>query len=164
MIFINVLFSFSKGKLQEGDELPESLTLINHENKEVPVKEVVDGKWLVLYFYPKDQTPGCTAQAKAFSDYIQDFEKLGVQVVGVSSDDANSHRKFTEKHGLKVSLMSDKSGDLAKAFGVKILFGMCSRDTIIIDPDGKVDKVYKGVSPKANPLQVLDYLKQKTEQ
>jgi peroxiredoxin Q/BCP len=103
------------------------------------------GKWVVLYFYPKDQTPGCTTQACEFRDNIFDFKKAGAQILGVSVDDEASHKEFAEKHGLPFPLLADSTQVTAKRYGVLSKFGpmtIASRDTFLIDPSGKIAKHY----------------------
>jgi peroxiredoxin Q/BCP len=103
------------------------------------------GKWVVLYFYPKDQTPGCTTQACEFRDDIFAFRKAGAQILGVSVDDAASHKEFAEKHGLPFPLLADPTYATAKRYGVLAKFGpmtIASRDTFLIDPNGKIAKHY----------------------
>lgn len=147
-----VLFNFSGGEIEEGQDvtpisLPNGETFGDYK-----------GKWLVLYFYPKDNTPGCTQEAKTFSSMIKDFQEQDAEVIGVSADSEENHQKFREKHDLQVKLLSDPDGKLAKKFGIRILFGMCARDTVLINPEGKVEAIYKGVNPKAGPEQVLNYI------
>ncbi len=93
------------------------IKVLDENGEEKPLKDLVLGKWTVLYFYPKDNTPGCTTEAKEFSELIEEFKQMGVQVIGVSRDSPESHRKFKEKHGLKVKLLSDPNAELHKALG-----------------------------------------------
>ncbi|MEM8642376.1 MAG: thioredoxin-dependent thiol peroxidase [Cyanobacteria bacterium P01_G01_bin.54] len=124
------------------------------------------GQWLVLYFYPKDNTPGCTTEAKDFTEYIGEFQALGAQVVGVSPDSLGSHAKFTAKHELKLTLLSDPEHQLAEAYGVwglkkfmgKEYMGII-RSTFLIDPDQKIAKVWTKVRTKGHAAAVLDALK-----
>ncbi|MES0489071.1 MAG: peroxiredoxin [Leptospirales bacterium] len=115
-------------------------------------------KWTVLYFYPMDDTPGCTTQAKTFTSLYDEYDKAGIVVFGVNMDSVESHRKFKEKHALKVTLLSDPKGNLARDFGVNIILGMCSRDAVIIDPHGRVDAIHRGVSPKGSPYEIIEYI------
>ncbi|HEX4924284.1 MAG TPA: peroxiredoxin, partial [Bdellovibrionales bacterium] len=98
------------------------------------------GRWTLLYFYPADDTPGCTAQAHAYRDNIDEFKRVNVQVVGVSPDDADSHRRFTKKHQLNFPLLSDPLHVLARAMGAYAGESV-SRDTFLIDPEGRVRQV-----------------------
>ena len=141
--------------IKEGDIIPK-MELIDHNGNKITVG---DGeKYTVIYFYPKDDTPGCTKQCIVFSSLKQEFEKNNTQIVGISRDSNESHKKFAQKYNLNISLISDKEKKLALIFGVegKIMF---SRDTIILDPTGKVIKIYRKVNPVDNPKEVLDFIK-----
>lgn len=114
--------------------------------------------WVVLYFYPKDETPGCTTEACEFRDDIFAYRQLNAQILGVSLDDVDSHRKFAENHGLPFPLLADTDGGTAEAYGVKTkMFGMtvAKRQTFIIDPDGKLAKHYAKVKPATHSQEVL---------
>jgi peroxiredoxin Q/BCP len=117
------------------------------------------GKWLVLYFYPKDDTPGCTKQACTFRDDIFKFRAIGAEVVGVSLDDVGSHKAFAEKYSLPFPLLADTEKKAATAYGVltsyPVIGEVAKRDTFLIDPSGKVVKHYPGVKPAENSAQVL---------
>ena len=122
------------------------------------------GKWLVLYFYPKDDTPGCTVEACSLRDANDELISLGANVVGVSKDDQDSHRKFKAKHKLNFTLLSDPSGKTIEAYeawGPK-MFGKVGilRKTFIISPEGKVVKTYGRVTPLGHGEQVIAELKQ----
>ncbi len=113
------------------------------------------GKLVVVYFYPKDDTPGCTQEACAFRDAWAKLQKHGVQVIGVSEDDDKSHQQFAKKHKLPFPLLADQDGKIAKAFGVPLADGHAMRVTYLIGPDGKVKKVYPKVDPAVHVDQVL---------
>ena len=120
------------------------------------------GKWVALYFYPKDDTPGCTKQACAFRDNVFAFDKEGAVIVGVSVDDVESHKKFAEKHGLPFTLLADADKTVAKQYGVLRNFGVMEvarRDTFLIDPQGRVAKHYESVDPEQNSKVVLEDIK-----
>lgn len=120
------------------------------------------GQWVVLYFYPKDETPGCTTQACEFRDNIFAFRDLNAQILGVSLDDVDSHREFAENHSLPFPLLADDSGRTADAYGVKTrMLGMtvAKRQTFIIDPDGNVAKHYETVEPGQHSEIVIADLK-----
>lgn len=125
------------------------------------------GKWLVLYFYPKDFTPGCTTEVCTFRDDIVALRKAGADVLGVSLDDVKSHAEFAEKYHVPFRLLSDADASVAKAYGVYVERGpmkYARRETFLIDPQGKVAKRYVDVDPKENSKQVLadlDALKKK---
>jgi len=115
------------------------------------------GKLAVVYFYPKDGTPGCTTQACAFRDAFDKLEQAGVVVFGVSRDSAESHREFRTEHHLPFPLVSDESGDVARAYGVPSkLVVMSSRVTFLIDADGKVAHVWPDVDPAIDAKRVLE--------
>ncbi|MFO0677133.1 MAG: peroxiredoxin [Polyangiaceae bacterium] len=103
------------------------------------------GKPVVVYFYPKDETPGCTKEACAFRDAWDSLSKTGVVLIGVSADDDASHQKFAEHHRLPFKLVSDPHGDLAKSFGVPTRMGFTSRQSIVIDENGNVKRIYRDV-------------------
>jgi peroxiredoxin Q/BCP len=121
------------------------------------------GKWLVLYFYPKDETPGCTIEACSLRDARDDIASLGAEVVGVSRDDASSHEKFKAKHTLNFTLLSDPDKVTIEAYEAwgKKQFGIAGilRKTFIINPDGQVVKVYGSVTPIGHGKQVTNDLK-----
>jgi thioredoxin-dependent peroxiredoxin len=120
------------------------------------------GKWVVLYFYPKDDTPGCTKQAIGFSEKIDEFEAAGAAVIGVSKDTAAKHGKFRSKHGLKVHLASDAESDVCERYGVwkaKSMYGRefmgIERTTVLIGPDGKIARVWPKVKVPGHAEAVL---------
>lgn len=120
------------------------------------------GKWLVLYFYPKDDTPGCTVQACSLRDARDDLADMGAAVVGVSKDDGTSHDKFKAKHLLNFTLLSDPEGEVIDVYGAwgKKMFGKegILRKTFLIDPNGVVQKVYGRVTPLGHGEQVIQDL------
>jgi peroxiredoxin Q/BCP len=129
--------------MEIGKKAP-AFTLADHDGKKRKLSEFA-GKWVVLYFYPKDDTPGCTTQACEFTAGIADFDGLDAVVLGVSPDDDASHRKFIAKHALKLTLLSDPDHAVMEkygAWGEKTLYGKQSvgviRSTTLIDPSGKV--------------------------
>jgi peroxiredoxin Q/BCP len=112
------------------------------------------GQWTVLYFYPKDDTPGCTKQACAFRDSIAAIRKLGAEVYGLSQDSVESHQKFIAKHGLTFPLLADVDGSAAKGYGADGMLGYSKRWTFIVGPDLKVRWVQKNVDPALNAKEV----------
>ncbi len=119
-------------------------------------------QWIVLYFYPKDDTPGCTTEACEFRDNIFAFRDLNAQILGVSLDDGESHKAFSEKFSLPFPLLSDTDGIISTAYGVKTrMFGMtvAKRQTFIIGPDGTIAKHYATVKPDEHSAEVLADLK-----
>jgi peroxiredoxin Q/BCP len=127
-------------KLSVGDAAPE----FEAWSPEGPVR-LADhrGKWVVLYFYPADNTPGCTAEACSFRDAYEDFTDAGAEVIGVSSDSLASHEKFAAKHHLPFSLVADEDGELRSLYGVSKSMGLFpGRVTYVIDPEGVVRDVF----------------------
>ena len=144
------------GGVQIGQPAPEFE--LSDQNGELHSLEDYRDQWVVLYFYPKDETPGCTTEACEFRDDIFAFRNLNAQVLGVSLDDVESHKAFAEEYGLPFPLLSDADGMTSSAYGVKTrMFGMtvAKRQTFIIGPDGKIAKHYTKVDPKAHSQQVL---------
>lgn len=141
------------GALQRGEAVPH-LVATAHDGTVIDLADL-GGKPTLIYFYPKDGTPGCTKEACAFRDVWTRYEEAGVRVVGVSADDIESHRKFADKHDLPFSLVSDEDLTWAKAFGVGTTFGMHARDSFLIAPDGTVANVYRGVDPGVHAERVL---------
>jgi peroxiredoxin Q/BCP len=120
------------------------------------------GKWVAIYFYPKDDTPGCTTQACSFRDNIFAFNKEGAVIVGISVDDVESHKKFAEKHGLPFALLADADKAVAKQYGVLKNYGVAEfarRDTFIVDPEGRIAKHYESVKPDGHSQVVLEDIK-----
>ena len=121
------------------------------------------GHWVALYFYPKDDTPGCTTQACSFRDNVFAFKKENAVILGISVDDVASHKAFAEKHGLPFTLLADPDKAVTREYGVlKTYMGvmeMARRDTFLIDPDGKVAKHYESVEPEGHSQVVLDDIK-----
>ncbi len=121
------------------------------------------GKWVVLYFYPKDDTPGCTTEACAFRDNIFAFDKEGAVVLGISVDEVGSHKAFAEKHSLPFTLLADPTKAVTKEYGVlrtyMAVMEMAHRETFIIDPQGRIAKHYDTVDPDSHSKVVLDDLK-----
>ena len=122
------------------------------------------GKYLVLYFYPRDDTPGCTIEAKGFSSKIDEIRKLGADVVGISKDDSLSHASFCSKYGLKILLLSDSSSEVIKsygAYGSRGIFGAGTlRKTFIIDKEGKIAKVFEKVNPNGHENEIILAIKE----
>jgi peroxiredoxin Q/BCP len=123
------------------------------------------GKWVTLYFYPKDQTPGCTTQACEFRDNIFAFKEANAVILGVSVDDVKSHEEFAKKYSLPFPLLADPTKETAKKYGVlkSYFFGameLAKRDTFLIDPEGRIVKHYADVDPKGHSQVVLADIKQ----
>jgi len=121
------------------------------------------GKWIVLYFYPKDETPGCTTEACSLRDSRDDLAELGAEIIGISKDDASSHEKFKAKHSLNFTLLTDKDAKTINDYGAwgKKMFGVegILRKTFIINPEGQVVKVFGRVTPIGHGEQVVETVK-----
>ena len=138
---------------QQGQPLPE-LDLTAEDGSRVG-RDDLAGQRTVLYFYPKDDTPGCTKEACAFRDRMGDYEGAGIQVFGVSLDSPESHRQFREKHNLNFPLLTDENGRASEALGVLGDRGYAERVTFLLDPDAKIAKVYPEVSPETHADEIL---------
>jgi peroxiredoxin Q/BCP len=120
------------------------------------------GRWVVLYFYPKDDTPGCTAEACAFRDDLAQLTALGAQVVGVSVDDTASHRAFAAKYSLPFPLLSDATAEVARQYGALsdwLVMKLAKRYTFLIDPAGRIAKVYLNVDASRHSAEIVADLK-----
>ncbi|MEO1591209.1 MAG: thioredoxin-dependent thiol peroxidase [Cyanobacteria bacterium J06632_22] len=146
--------------LNVGDPAPE-FSMPDAEGKVYSLSDY-SGKRVVLYFYPRDNTPGCTKEACAFRDSYEQYQAEGAVVLGVSTDNAKSHAKFAEKHGLPFPLLIDEEGKVATtygSYGLKKMYGKeymgISRSTYVIGPDGTLEKIYLKVKPADHPAEVL---------
>lgn len=148
--------------LQDGDKAPD----FSMQSTAGPIKlDDFKGGYLVLYFYPKDDTPGCTNEAKDFSALIDEFTARNARIVGVSRDTLAKHEKFAAKHDLKVTLASDESGETTETYGTwveKNMYGRTymgiARQTFLIGPDGSIIKSWKKVRVKGHAEDVLGHL------
>ena len=121
------------------------------------------GQWVVLYFYPKDDTPGCIKEACAFRDDIAILQSINVEVLGVSVDTSTSHAKFAEKYSLQFPLLADIGGEVARNYNALTQLGplkLAKRHTFIIGPDGKLAKIYRYVNPSTHSDEVIADIKQ----
>jgi thioredoxin-dependent peroxiredoxin len=135
------------------------------QNGNIQTLSQYKGKWIVLYFYPKDDTPGCTKEACNFRDSIQELKNLGVVIFGVSKDSVSSHKKFADKYHLNFPILSDENKEVIKsynAWGKKKFLGKefegILRISYLIDPDGKIIKVYQNVNPSVHAGEILQDL------
>jgi len=142
--------------LVDVGETAPNFTLLSDEGKEVSLSDY-HGKKVVLYFYPKDGTPGCIKEAQGFRDLVDEFAKENAVIIGVSKDSVKSHQKFKEKNNLTFTLLSDPEGKILDLYGVwkqKSMYGRTfmgtERTTFLIDQDGKVKKVYRKVKVKGH--------------
>lgn len=146
--------------LKIGDDAP-TFTLPDSQGNQVNLSDY-KGKWLVLYFYPKDDTPGCTAEACHFRDDFKFLESLGAKVVGVSIDDSFSHKKFAEKYNLPFPLLSDSSGEVASRYGALnnfLVIKLAKRYTYLINPQGKIAKIYLSIDTSKHSQEIIEDLK-----
>jgi peroxiredoxin Q/BCP len=146
--------------MNEMSKAPD-FSLPDQEGKIHSLKEYL-GKKVLVYFYPKDMTPGCTAEAKCFRDRLNDFKSAGVQVLGISVDSVDSHKKFAEAHHLNFPLLSDMNKKVVQDYGVwgeKSFMGKkymgIQRDSFLIDEKGNLLKHYQKVDPKTHPEEIL---------
>jgi len=145
-----VIFLVEPLKVKVGEKAP-IFCLLDKDENEVCLNDFI-GKWVVLYFYPKDNTKGCTIEAIDFTAQLSEFSKLGAVVLGISPDSAASHQKFTDKHELKVQLLSDTEHIVLEKFGIwqeksmygRTYFGVV-RSTILINPEGKIAEIWEKV-------------------
>ena len=147
--------------ISEGDKIPKFE--VNDANDNKIRSTDFKGKKVVIYFYPKDFTPGCTTEADEFSQDYKKFQKHGIEIIGVSPDDVQSHKKFCQKMNIKYTLLADVDKKISKAFGVwgkKKFMGReymgVMRSTFLVDESGKIFKIYPKVKPAGHSKQVLD--------
>ncbi|MFA5825023.1 MAG: peroxiredoxin [Gallionellaceae bacterium] len=148
------------GELPKVGEAAPDFSLPDQNGVMRSLKEF-SGKWLVLYFYPKDDTPGCTQEACAFRDDLHKLEALGAQVVGVSVDDGKSHAEFAQKYHLPFPLLADSDKQVATRYGVLMNLGFmkfAKRYTFLIDPQGRVSKVYDKVETSRHSREIIEDL------
>ncbi|WP_188880245.1 peroxiredoxin [Halarchaeum grantii] len=137
--------------LEAGDDAP-AITATNQDGETLTLDFATP---TVLYFYPRDDTPGCTVEAKGFNAELDAYREAGVSVYGVSTDDADSHREFCDAYGLEFDLLADPDGDVAAAFDVDTSRGAAERVTFVL-ADGEVRAVYGGVTPEGHAEEVLE--------
>jgi peroxiredoxin Q/BCP len=159
-IVLTLVFIFKKSAFGSEDKLlgksaPE-FKLKNSYGELVSLKEF-KGEWLLVFFYPKDDTPGCTKEACSLRDNFTEIKKLNANVVGISIDSSDSHKEFKEKYNLPFMLLSDPDGETAKKYGALnnfFIFKLAKRQSFIIDPDGVVRRVYRNVSPSNHAQEI----------
>ncbi len=156
LISIMWFSSSSAAEFREGDPAPD-FEMHDQYNKLHKLSDY-RGKWVVMYFYPKDDTPGCTTEACNFRDDIFKIRELNAEVIGVSVDNTESHAKFAGKHGLPFPLLSDGDGEVARRYEALWSLGpvkVAKRHSFIINPDGKLAKIYRDVSPSSHSDEIL---------
>jgi peroxiredoxin Q/BCP len=161
----SLLLLFSAGNaqadaLKPGNPAP-GFSLLDQNSKQHSLDDY-QGQWLVVYFYPKDDTPGCTTEACEFRDDYYVLKEMGVTVLGVSLDDVESHQEFAEKYHLPFPLLSDADAKVATAYGSLTKFGpikFAKRHTYIIDSEGRIAHIYRDVKPKEHSDQVIKDLR-----
>ena len=149
-----------EGQVKAGDAAPE-FSLPDADGKDRNLSEW-RGHWLILYFYPKDNTPGCTAEAHGFRERYGALQALDARVVGVSVDNSASHRAFADKQDLPFPLLADVGGDVARRYGALMnlpFFKLAKRHTFLIDPLGRIAKVYRDVAPGSHGAEIEADLK-----
>ena len=149
----------------EGMKAP-AFALPDESGKTVALKDIVGKKNLILYFYPKDMTPGCTTEACSFRDNIEGIRKVGAQVIGISGDSSASHQKFIDKHALNFPLLADVGNEVGKRYGVYKMKSMYGREymgyertTMVIDKSGIIRKVFPKVKVNGHTAEVITALK-----
>jgi peroxiredoxin Q/BCP len=154
-----------EGKMVEAGNVAPSFCLPDQDGREACLEEFL-GRWVVLYFYPRDNTTGCTKEALDFTQSLEGFRSLGAEVLGISPDSPKSHQKFREKNGLAVRLLSDPEHRVLEAYGAwgaKKMYGKeyqgVLRSTAIVDPEGKIARIWKKVRVKGHVEGVKEALK-----
>ena len=148
------------GEIPKTGEAAPTFTLPDQHGKSHALTEF-RGKWVVLYFYPKDDTPGCTQEACSFRDDLNQIKAIGAQVVGVSVDDSDSHAEFAQKYHLPFPLLADMNGAVAARYGALLnlqLMKFAKRYTFLIDPEGRIAKVYLKVETSRHSKDIIDDL------
>lgn len=159
MVAVILLAAFvaSAGEFPKVGADAPSFELTSDEGKATKLDDF-RGKWVVLYFYPKDFTSGCTVQAKAFQNDLEKYRDRGAEIVGVSVDTADSHKSFCEKEGLEFRLLSDMDASVSTAYNSVMVYDgktLSSRNTFVIDPEGKIARVFPSVKPVGHSAEVL---------
>jgi len=156
MLLMVLFFGAQADDLKPGDPAP-AFELRDQHGKMHHLSDY-QGQWLVLYFYPKDDTPGCTSEACEFRDDFMTLQGMDVRLLGVSLDDVKSHKEFAEKYHLPFPLLSDRTGEVARVYGSLWKLGpirFARRHTFISDPQGELAKIYRSVAPKTHSDQVI---------
>jgi len=163
MIFLTLLALTFSGSALQADGTPAEGSAapgfhLQDQNGDWHDLQDYQGSWLAIYFYPKDDTPGCTTEACNFRDNIYAFKAIGASVIGISVDDVSSHKEFSEKYKLPFIILADEDGTTAKAYGVLRdwkLVQIASRQSFLVNPEGVIVKHYEDVDPDTHTQQVL---------
>lgn len=158
------LSSNAQAELNIGDSAP-TFSLINQHQETVSLDDY-RGQWVVVYFYPKDDTPGCTTEACSFRDNINALIAQKAVILGISVDSVDSHKDFAKKFKLPFSLLSDETGAVAKQYDALLNLGVMQftkRHSFIIDPEGKIVKIYRSVNPSTHVAEVLQEITQRQQ-
>ena len=153
---LTLMAAESQQQPEVGKAAPD-FSLTTGDGSQVGLKDF-KGKWVVLYFYPKDMTSGCTMEAKNFQRDLAQYNKTGAVILGVSVDSPDSHKEFCSKEGLTFKLLADPGGKVSAQYGSTMQYQgttMAARNTFLINPEGKIAKVYTGVKPAEHSDQVL---------
>ena len=163
--FFCISSSLADTTLNVGDIAP-AFELIDQNGKQQKLSDY-KGKWLVLYFYPKDDTPGCTREACAFRDDILAINSLDARILGISLDSQSSHKAFAEKYHLPFPLLADVNGEVSRKYGSlfsALIVKFSKRHSFIINPEGKIAQIYRDVDPDKHSKQIINDLTQLTNQ
>ncbi len=147
-------------KLESGQKAPD-FSLLDNSNKNHHLSDYL-GQWLILFFYPKDNTPGCTVEACQFRDDYADISEINAKILGINTDSIESHSNFIKKQQLPFPLLSDNTGAVSKLYGSLFKLGpikFCKRHSFIIDPQGNIAKIYRKVTPSNHSQQIMADLK-----
>jgi thioredoxin-dependent peroxiredoxin len=166
VIFVSVLCSVSlwafscsgSAMPKEGNRAPD-FKLKAQDGAEVQLSDLLKKGFVVLYFYPKDDTPGCKKEACSFRDLNQEFRSAGAEIIGISVDDLESHKKFHEKYHLTFTILADPDKKVTALYGVKSGLGMAKRVTFVIDGKGTIQKIYPDVDVTVHAQEVLAFIK-----
>jgi peroxiredoxin Q/BCP len=142
-----------------GDKSPD-FEAETYGEKKIKLSDFMNKKTVVLYFYPKDNTPGCTKEACSMRDGMKELEKLGLQVLGVSTDSVKSHENFRDEYGLNFPLVSDRSKNIVKAYGVESDHGSARRVTFLIDKSGTIRHIWEKVDTARHSEEVIEKVKE----
>lgn len=163
-LILTLFIACTEMNLKVGDKAP-SFALINDKGEKIELEQLIKDSILVLYFYPKDETKGCTAQACKFRDDYELFKEYGARVVGISSDSVEAHQKFIQNHNLPFMLLADTDGKVRKKYGVPKTLGLFpGRVTYIIDKQGKIAHIFNAqLKPKKHVSEAISIIKKLSE-